>query len=103
MKRFDLVARIKSDLTRAPAGSILPVDGFHVLDVLPHFWRDDADSIEEWFIRFCRAFGLHVTHEPIRGRFHCRITRDSVDEATITWPGKREPATPSARSEGIEK
>jgi hypothetical protein len=88
MKRYELLARIKSDLTRAKPGSIMPVDSMHVLDVLPHFWREDADTIEEWFIKFCRAHGMHATADGQR-RFNVRLTRDIKDEATITWPGQR--------------
>lgn len=82
--RFALLSRIRSDLTRAPAGSVLPVDSFHVLDVLPPFWREDADTVDEWFIKYCRALGMHATADG--RRYKVRLTRDAEDEATITWP-----------------
>lgn len=85
--RFELLARIKSDLTRAAPGSVLPVDSFHVLDVLPPFWREDADSVPEWFIKYCRACGMHATADG--WHYKVRLTRDAEDEATITWPGER--------------
>jgi hypothetical protein len=74
-ERMAVFARIHGTLKRAGPGKVLPVDERVLLDVLPHFWREEADTPEEWFIRYCRAFGLHLT--------------ESVeDEATITWPGQ---------------
>lgn len=86
--RFELLGKIARDLSRAKPGSVLPVDEMHVLDVLPHHWREeDVDSIQEWFIKYCRAFGLHATYDG--RRYKVRLTRDVEDEATITWPGKK--------------
>lgn len=86
-QRYDLVRRIKSDLEEAGPGKVMPVDDRHLLDALPHHWREDAETPEEWFIKFCRAFGLHATHDPMSRKFRVRITIDAEDEATITWPG----------------
>ena len=82
--------RITSDLSRAPAGSVLPVDPANLIlsNVLPHYWREEADTPEEWFIRMCRGLGLHATYDPFSNRFKVRITKDAADEDTITWPGK---------------
>jgi hypothetical protein len=86
-QRYDLVRRIKSDLEEAGPGKVMPIDDRILLDILPHYWTQDAPTMEEWFIKFCRAFGLHATHDPISHQFRVRITLDAEDEATITWPG----------------
>lgn len=87
---MDLMARIASDLKRAKAGSVLPVDERHIHDVLPPYWREDAtdsETAEEWFIRLCRGFGLHATYDGFQRKFKVQITRDAEHEASITWPG----------------
>jgi hypothetical protein len=52
-------------------------------------WREEADSREEWFIKVCRAYGLHATYMLLEDRFKVRLTEDAADEATIEWPGMR--------------
>lgn len=90
--RMEFFSRIARNLSRAPSGSVQPVDEGHIIDILPHHWREEGcHTIEEWFIRYCRGLGLHATYDPFARRYNVRITKDIADEATITWPGKPAP------------
>mgnify|MGYP001569822437 CR=1 FL=1 len=57
-------------------------------DMLPHYWREEADTPAEWWIRYARAIGLHATYDMLGNKICFRLTKDTNDEATITWPGK---------------
>lgn len=59
---------------------------------LPHYWKEECPTQEEWFIRHCRSIGLHATYDLGKNNFAVRLTRDAADEAMITWPGKDLPA-----------
>lgn len=86
--RIDFFGSIRTDLDRAKAGSVLPVDERHLLDILPPHWRDDAETPESWFLGYARAFGLHATYDPTQGKFNVRKTIDAEDEATIAIPAR---------------
>ena len=57
-------------------------------DMLPHYWREEAENQPEWWIRTGRSIGLHGSFDPLADSIGWRLTRDADDEATITWPGK---------------
>lgn len=62
-----------------------------ILDIAPpqHVWRESCGTLDEWFIRTCRAVGLHASvlpHKP--DTFEIRETIDAIDEDQIAWPGK---------------
>lgn len=80
---------IAKQLRRAEARSCYRIDALAVADLAPHYWREEAASIEEWFIRTCRGLGLHATYNAERRGFVLELTRDAAHEDTITWPGKR--------------
>lgn len=61
---------------------------------IPHYWREEADSKEEWIIRYARGLGLHCSYDFLKDRFTFRFTKSVDDEQTITWPGKHVPPTP---------
>ena len=71
-------------------GQAIPLDRQDINDIIPHYWREEASSVEEWFIRTCRGLGLHATLDFTHNRFIVTKTRDVAHEATITWPGKDE-------------
>jgi hypothetical protein len=82
------LSKILGDLTEAGKGKAMKVDARHLTmhDMLPPHWREEADTREEWFIKVCRAYGLHATYMMIEDKFTVRLTEDEADEATITWP-----------------
>jgi hypothetical protein len=95
IRQIDYFGRIAYQLRR----STLPdphmqLDGRNViyLDLLPPHWQDEASTIQEWFIRYARAYGIHARYDEFKDRYTVRLTKDAADEATITWPGKREKA-----------
>ena len=56
---------------------------------IPHYWREEADSKEEWIIRYGRSMGLHVSYDMLRDNLTFRFTRSVADEQTITWPSQK--------------
>jgi hypothetical protein len=80
-----LAARLRMCTTESESIT-LPL---HVLiDMMPHYWREEAETRPEWWIRYGRAYGLHGSYDVLYDCIHFRLTKDAKDEATITWPGK---------------
>lgn len=55
----------------------------------PPYWREEANSREEYLIRYGRAVGLFIVISPDTEIMTVRRTVDEADEARITWPGKK--------------
>lgn len=77
--------------TGKPASYRAVADELRVIELHPR-WREeapDSGTTEEYFIRMARAFGLHASPDPMSGGLFFRRTTGVIDEAKITWPGKR--------------
>lgn len=84
-RHMDLLVEINRMLR---GGGQFRLSQFAVEDVAPHYWREEADSLEEWFIRTCRGLGIHATYDLVKNDFIVTKTRDVRHEATITWPNR---------------
>lgn len=67
---------------------LLRVNRAKVESFIPHYWPEEAKSLEEWFIRIGRSLGFHISWDAEHQRFDVRLTKNAMDEATITWPGR---------------
>jgi hypothetical protein len=54
---------------------------------LPPWWKDEAKTVEEWFIRLCRNLGFYATYDEANKRFEVRLIKSDADQATIELPG----------------
>lgn len=92
-KLWYLLRSLRNVLTEAQAGTGKPAPQAKLRAALignyvPNYWREEAKSQEEWFIRYMRSSGLHTTLDAGEGKMIVRLVKDAADESTITWPGK---------------
>lgn len=60
------ILMMRAQLSR---GSAARIDEWVVADMTPYYWREEASSIPEWFIRTCRGLGLTANHRIEDGSF----------------------------------
>jgi hypothetical protein len=88
-----LLRSLRTALTEPAHGQTKPapqakLQVAHLPSYIPPYWRTEARSPEEWFIRYIRAVGLHGTYDAEKRVLVVRLTRDAADDQSITWPGK---------------
>lgn len=71
-----------------------------VATYLPPWWREEAKTPEEWFVRLARNLGFHATWDEMNKRFEVRLIKSEPDQATIWMPGDNVNAPKHAKGWG---
>lgn len=74
----------------------IALDGDRVLEVVPHYWREEAPTIHEWFCRTCRGLGLNAVYCPDANRYLLRLQRAVIREKCLTRNQNPGPSPASA-------
>lgn len=65
-KYISLICEIKA---QTELGQVCKLEDFAAADVAPHDWREEHDTIVDWFIKTCRAHEIVAVHDPVKREY----------------------------------